>query len=117
MPGTTQVQILVLSSQSVPQPIDGSQCLVCQRKAGLCVPGGLVPSQQTANPQAHSYEEYSPLGYPMLMAEHGTEWEPDAHPWVPVECVSAPWLLRVNQEAVRNTGKQRRWLQSGPKGI
>ena len=51
--------------------------------------------------------------YPMLMAitEHSMEWEPDAHPWMPVERVSAPWLLMMNQEAVRNTERERIWLQ------
>ena len=54
--------------------------------------------------------------YPMLMAitEHSMEWEPDSHPWMPVERVSAPWLL-MNQEAVRNTERERIWLQPEPK--
>ena len=37
-----QVQTLVVSSQSVPEPFDSSQCLVSQRKAGPSVPGCLM---------------------------------------------------------------------------
>ena len=47
----------------------------------------LHPLLQTAKHQAPGYEEYSPLGYAMLVAitEHGMEWEPNVHPWVPAE--------------------------------
>ena len=53
------------------------------------------------------------------ITEHGTERELDAHPRVVAEEheVPAPRLLRVNEDAVRNTGRERIWLQSGPKGI
>ena len=54
--------------------------------------------------------------YQVLMAisEPGTEWEADAQP---AEGVPALRLLRVKEEAVRNTGRERIWLQPGPKGI